>query len=190
MKTFLLRFASLVLGSLLGFDRWRFRGSKRMLCYPDGVMSFLSRHSVLLKDFNKPYAKEMTDRLCAAIEKPAVEAGIYRFLNSSKISKEQTALAIAKEHCQTQGLIAVLGCTEPCQNLRVRKNHQAKKLEVRVEPGKCLHYYHYYLDAEFGLRYTRLQSWFPFTMHMGLNGRDWLAQQMTKAGIDSTKKDN
>jgi hypothetical protein len=161
-----------------------------MLCYPDGVMSFLSRHSILLKDFNKPYAKEMTDRLCAAIEKPAIEAGLYRFLNSSKISKEETALALAKEHGQTQGLIAVLGCTEPCQNLRVRKNHQTKKLEVRVEPGKCLHYYHYYLDAEFGLRYTRLQSWFPFTMHMGLNGRDWLAQQMIKEGIDFTKKDN
>ena len=190
MKAFLQRFAALVLGVLIVYDRWRFRGSKRMLCYADGVMAFLSRHSILLKDFNKPYAKEMTARLCAAIEKPAVEAGIYRYLNSSKISKEETALEMAKEHGKTAGLIAVLGCTEPCQNLRVRKNHQSKKLEVRVERGKCLHYYHYYLDGEFGLRYTRLQSWFPFTMHIGLNGRDWLAQQMTKAGIDFVKKDN
>lgn len=190
MKGFLQRFAPFVLGTLIGFDRWRFRGSKRMLCYPKGVMRFLSRHSILLKEFNKPYAKETTDRLCAAIEKPAEEAGIYRFLNSSKFSKEETALALAREHGKTEGLIAVLGCTEPCQNLRVRKNHQTKMLEVRVEPGKCLHYYHYYLDAEFGLRYTRLQSWFPFTMHMGLNGRDWLAQQMRKAGIDFVKKDN
>jgi len=190
MKTFLQRFSALVLGVLVGFDRWRFRGSKRMLCYPKGVMSFLSYHSVLLKEFNKPYAKGMTDTLCAAIEKPATEAGIYRFLNSSKVSKEEAALAVAKQHGKTQGLIAVLGCTEPCQNLRVRKNHATKMLEVRIEPGKCLHYYHYYLDAEFGLRYTRLQSWFPFTMHVGLNGRDWLAQQMIKAGIAFVKKDN
>ena len=34
MKSFLQRFAPLVLGVLVGFDRWRFRGSKRMLCYP------------------------------------------------------------------------------------------------------------------------------------------------------------
>jgi hypothetical protein len=190
MKSFLQRFTSLVLGVLVGFDRWRFRGSKRMLCHPDGVMSFLSRHSILLKDFNQPFAKGLTDRLCAAIEKPAEEAGIYRFLNSSKTSKEEAALEIGKQHGQTQGLIAVLGCTEPCQNLRVRKNHWTKKLEVRVEPGKCLHYYHYYLDAEYGLRYTRLQSWFPFTMHVGLNGRDWLAQQLTKAGIEFVKKEN
>ena len=143
MKTFLQRFGALVLGVLIGFDRWRFRGSKRQLCYPEGVMSFLSYHSVLLKEFNKPYAKGLTDTLCAAIEKPATEAGIYRFLNSSKISKEEAALAIAKQHGKTQGLIAVLGCTEPCQNLRVRKNRATKLLEVRTEPGKCLHYYHY-----------------------------------------------
>jgi hypothetical protein len=190
MKTFLQRFAPIVLGVLIGFDRWRFRGSKRMLCHPKGVMSFLSYHSILLKEFKKPYAKDLTVALCSAIEKPAEEAGIYRYLNNSKVSKEETALAIAKQHGKTQGLIAVLGCTEPCQSVQVRGNRQTKKLEVRIEPGKCMHYYHYYLDAEFGLRYTRLQSWFPFTMHMGLNGRDWLAQQMTKAGIDFVKKDN
>jgi len=66
MKTFLQRFASIVLGVLIGFDRWRFRGSKRLLCYPEGVMSFLSYHSVLLKEFNKPFAKDLTATLCAA----------------------------------------------------------------------------------------------------------------------------
>jgi hypothetical protein len=190
VKSFLQRFGALVLGVLLGFDRWRFRGSKRRLCYAEGVMSFLSYHSVLLKDFNKPYAKDMTATLCASIEKAAKQAGIYRYLNSSKVSKEETALAVAQEHGKKRGPIAVLGCLEPCQNLRVRKNRESKKLEMRIEPGKCLHYYHYYLDPTFGLRYTRLQSWFPFTMHIGLNGRDWLARQMTKAGIDFVKKDN
>ena len=84
----------------------------------------------------------------------------------------------------------MLGCVEPCQVVQVRGNRETKKLEVRIEPGKCLHYYHYYLDADYGLRYTRLQSWFPFTMHVGLNGRDWLARQMTKAGLGYRQKDN
>jgi len=190
MKTFLQRFAPLVLGVLLGFDRWRFRGSRRRLCYPFGVAGYLSYVSVLLKDFNKPFAKDLTATLCQSIEKPAEEAGLYRFLNNSKISKEETALALAAQRRQTQGLIAVLGCVEPCQNTRVRHNKETKHLEVRSEQGKCMHYYHYYLDPEFGLRYTRLQSWFPFTMHVGLNGRDWLAQQMTKAGLDFHKQDN
>jgi hypothetical protein len=190
MKSFLQRFGALVLGVLLGFDRWRFRGSKRRLCYPEGVMGFLSNHSVLLKDFNKPFAKDMTATLCASIEQPAKKAGIYCYLDNSKVSKEETALAMAQKHGKKRGLIAVLGCLESCQNLRVRKNRATKMLEMRIERGKCLHYYHYYLDPQFGLRYTRLQSWFPFTMHIGLNGRDWLARQMTKAGIDFVQKDN
>jgi hypothetical protein len=190
MKSFLRRFAPLVLGVLIGYDRLRFRGSKRMLCYPDGVMSYLSYHSVLLKEFNKPFAKGLTATLGAAIEERAKQAGIFRYLNNCEASKEETALAIAKQHGKTQGLIAVLSCTEPCQNMRVRKNRQTKMLEMRSERGKCLHYYHYYLDPKFGLRYTRLQSWFPFTMHVGLNGRDWLEQQMIAAGMEFVKKDN
>jgi len=63
-------------------------------------------------------------------------------------------------------------------------------LEVRVESGKCKHYYHYHLDPKYGLRYTRLQTWLPFTMHVGLNGRDWLAKQLDRAGITYHKKDN
>jgi hypothetical protein len=190
MKAFLQRFGAFVLGVLVGFDRWRFRGSKRRLCYEEGMRSFLSYQKVLLKDFNKPYARDLTVTLGNAIEKPAKEAGIYRYLNSSKVGKEETALALAAQLKKTEGLIAVLSCVEPCQTLRVRKNWQSKQLELRREPGKCMHYYHYYLDATYGLRYTRLQSWFPFTMHAGLNGREWLAQQLTKAGVDFIKKDN
>jgi hypothetical protein len=190
MKRFLQRFGPLVLGVLMGFDRYRFRGSKRKLCYAKGVMTYLSCTSVLLKTFKESYARETTQRLCQAIEKPAEQAGLYQFLNNSKVSKEETALAMAAQHGKREGLIAVLGCVEPCQNVQVRKNRHTQLLEVRLEPGKCLHYYHYYLDPRYGLRYTRLQSWFPFTMHVGLNGRDWLARQMTEAGIGFVQKDN
>jgi hypothetical protein len=190
MKSFLRRFCPLVLGVLLGFDRLRFRGSKRQLCYPQGVMGYFSQASVLLKDYEKAYAKDTTVTLCQAIEKPAKEAGLYQYLNNCKVSKEETALALAARHGRTQGLVAVLSCVEPSWNLRVRKNRDTKLLEPRLEEGKCQHYYHYYLDPVYGLRYTRLQSWFPFTMHVGLNGRDWLGQQLTKAGIPFRKEDN
>jgi hypothetical protein len=189
MKSFLQRFGSLVLGILHGFDRLRFRGSKRLLCNPGGVSSFLSQSQVQLKDY-KSFAKETTVELCKAIETEAKQAGIYEYLNNSQESKEDTAMRLAAEHGREQGLIAVLGCVEPCQVVQVRGNRETKQLEIRIEPSKCLHYYHYYLDPDYGLRYTRLQSWFPFTMHVGLNGRDWLARQMTNAGLGYQQKDN
>lgn len=189
MKTFLQRFGSFVRGILQGFDRLRFRGSKRQLCYSTGAASFLGHVGVKLIEY-KPYAQATTVALCRAIETEAKAAGIYQYLNSSQISKEETALAMAAAHGQTEGRIAVLGCVEPCQVLQVRKNQDSGRLEPRLETGKCLHYYHYDLDPQYGLRYTRLQSWFPFTMHVGLNGRDWLAQQMTRAGLRYQKQDN
>jgi hypothetical protein len=189
MKSFLQRFGSLILGVLHGFDRLRLRGSKRFLCSPGGAASFLSYVHVPLTDYNS-YAKATTLTLCKAIETEAKEAGLYRYLNNCQESKEEVALRMAAEQQRQHGLIAVLGCVEPCQVVQVRGNPETKKKEVRIEPGKCLHYYHYYLDSDYGLRYTRLQSWFPFTMHVGLNGRDWLARQMIKAGLAYQKKDN
>ncbi len=189
MRSFLQRFGAFVLGVLHGFDRLRFRGSKRQLCNSLGAASYLGHVGVRLVDY-KGYAKGTTAFLCRTIETEAKSAGIYRYLNSSQIGKEETALALAAGRRQTQGRIAVLGCVEPCQVLQVRKNKDTGYLEPRIEIAKCLHYYHYYLDPRYGLRYTRLQSWFPFTMHVGLNGRDWLAQQMTAAGLRHEKKDN
>lgn len=189
MSSFLQRFGTVVAGVLHGFDRLRFRGSKRQLCNVAGMASWLWHVRVPLKEY-KEFARDTTVSLCQSIEGPAEAAGIYRFLNNSKESKEEVALQMAAEQKRTSGLIAVLGCVEPCQIMQVRGNRETKKLELRVETGKCKHYYHYYFDPVYGLRYTRLQSWFPFTMHMGLNGRDWLAQQLTNARIDYRKLDN
>jgi hypothetical protein len=189
MGSFLQRFGHLVVGVLRGLDKLRFRGSKRQMCHVTGMMSWLWAMRILLKDY-KVWVRDTTVTLCQSIEAPAEQAGLYRYLNNYNESKEKTALQMAKEQGRTQGLIAVLGCVEPCQVLQVRGNRQTKKLELRVELAKCKHYYHYYLDPKYGLRYTRLQSWAPFTMHVGLNGRDWLARQLDEAGIAYRQNDN
>jgi hypothetical protein len=188
MKRFLQRFGAFVLGVLCGFDRIRFRGNKRQLCYPNGILGHLCHRRLRLKDF-KAYALDTTASLCQVIETPAKQAGILRYLNSSQASTEATALQIAAEHQLSSGLIAVLARVEPALIVQVR-GRRTGTLAPRLESGKCLHYYHYYLDRAVGLRYTRLQTWFPFTMHIGLNGRDWLAGQMKQAGIDFVQKDN
>src|SRR5271167_1603726 len=108
MKSFLQRFGSLVRGVLQGFDRLRFRGSKRQLCHVSGMMSWLGHCRILLKDY-KAFARDTTLTLCRAIQGPAEEAGLYRYLNDSKTSKEQEALKLAARNGRTQGLVAVIG---------------------------------------------------------------------------------
>jgi hypothetical protein len=72
----------------------------------------------------------------------------------------------------------------------VGPNRATKKLELRGKPRKCLHYCYYFMDPEVGLTYVRLQTWFPFTVHVGMNGREWLARQMDKSGLSYRRRDN
>jgi len=51
MDSFVTRHASEVKGTLSGFDRVRFRGTLRWLANLNGMGTWLSHTSVLLKDF-------------------------------------------------------------------------------------------------------------------------------------------
>jgi ribosome-binding ATPase len=57
------------------------------------------------------------------------------------------------------------------------------RLELRGRPQKCLHYYFYLQHPQFGFMHLRLQTWFPLSIHIALNGREWLARQLDAAGI-------
>jgi len=50
--------------------------------------------------------------------------------------------------------------------------------------------YYYFLDREFGLMHVRLQTWFPFTVQVYVNGHSWLERQMTKRKMGFIQKDN
>jgi hypothetical protein len=106
------------------------------------------------------------------------------------MDKEAWAREIAQGDRIQQGLIGVLKGVERCWSYEVGGNRDKKKLELRGQPSKCLHYYHYFNDADVGLVYVRLQTWFPFTVHVGMNGREWLARQMDRVGMDYERRDN
>jgi hypothetical protein len=58
---------------------------------------------------------------------------------------------------------------------------------LAVSERKCLHLYFYFVDAEFGIMHVRLQTWLPLTIQVCINGREWLAREMDKAGIKYQK---
>lgn len=190
MLKFVQRFASQVKGTLAGFDRLRFRGTKRLLACVRGLAEFLWRQQILLKDFNA-FAQETTARLRHSVESNAEQLGRpVKYLQSTNISKEDMARSIAQQDGVREGLIAALGCVEPCLSFTVRGNRTTKLLDLRLERMKCLHYYCYFLDPEVGWLHARLQTWFPFTVQICLNGREWLAQQLRRTGIGYVQRAN
>lgn len=190
MKTFIQRFGKNILGVLHGFDRIRFRGTRRFLANVVGMMNFLWHRQVLLKDF-KTFAGDLTTQVRQAAEETAVQQGRpLEYLHNSVMDKEAWARKIAKRDGIQQGLIGVLKAVEGCWSYEVGPNRAEQKLELRGKPSKCLHYYHYLMDPEVGLTYVRLQTWFPFNVHVGMNGREWLARQMDKIGLGYQRRDN
>jgi hypothetical protein len=190
MKTFIQRFGGNILGVLHGFDRIRFRGTRRFLANVAGMMNFLWQRQVLLKDF-KAYAANLTAEVRQAAEEVAVQQGRpIVYLHNSGMDKEAWARDLAQRDGIQQGLIGVLKAVEGCWSYEVGPNRAKKKLELRGKPSKCLHYYHYFINPEVGLTYVRLQTWFPFTVHVGMNGREWLARQMAKVGLGYRRRDN
>jgi hypothetical protein len=190
MEKFLRRFASQVIGVLCGWDRIRFQGSRGWLAGVMGFKHYLDLANILLKDFVE-HALETTNRLRQGIEQSVAQQGReIHYLTSSKTDKDGEVRQFIAKHGVTSGLVGVWSCVELCRTVGLHGNHKTKRLEVRMEEKKCLHYYHYYLDQRFGLMHTRLSSWYPFTMQICMNGRDWLARQLEAAGIDYLRKDN
>jgi hypothetical protein len=189
VSLFLQRFSSDVLGVLSGFDRVRFRGTLRLLSTPGGFGNFLWQKQVLLKDF-KPYALACTDQIRKAVEMAAREAGRpLLYLNQGQ-RKEDLARQVAARDGIREGLVAVFSAVESCRFCMACPDRASKRLQPRLKPGKCLHYYHYWQHPELGLVHVRTQTWFPFSVHVCLNGREWLARLLDKAGIGYARKDN
>src|SRR5437016_4488096 len=191
MKSFLLRFGSLISFVLSGFDRLRFRGDATLLSNQRGVDAYLYGQKIRYVDFPK-YCQQLTSTLCRQTEKVAKEQGVpLKHLNSPQIDKEATALQLASAlpSSAPAGRIALLTCVESCSTYRLRKNSEGRVYPVK-EMGKCLHYYHYFQHPELGLCYVRIQSYFPFTVRIGMNGRQWLYQQLRNRHSDFQHRGN
>jgi hypothetical protein len=190
MERFLERHSRRVTGVLSGFDRILFRGTLRSISYLAGLQRFLSYHDILYKDFGgfaQGLSRRLKDRASQLIERSGRP---YIYLESASQSKEMLAQDVARRDRVTEGLICVLGCVEPCQSFSIRKDARTKTLMLVPAKRKCLHYYFYYLDREFGLMHVRLESWLPFSIQVYVNGREYLARRLEKAGVGFEKRDN
>lgn len=183
--------ADRVWGVLSGFDRVRLRGTLRLLANVAGLGGFLSHRRVLLKEFGA-FAQGVRDRVQESVESVAAKAGKTPvYVASPSIDKERLVRKIiAEEGVADNGLVAVLKATEVCQGFDIFRNRNTRHLDLVARTRKCLHYYVYWQDRHLGLTQVRLQTWLPLNVHVVLNGREWLARQLTTAKIGFERRDN
>lgn len=188
MRSFLEQHRESISGTISTFDRVIFKGHLNGF-FPSGAFGrYLWQRSVLLKDAGRFFVGETrlirdhVASVAAAAGRP-VEYLAAASTHRSGRSKEARARQIAERDGVTEGLVCVLSVVEPCRSFAVVPNRQTQRLEVVHRPRKCLHYYLYFIDPEFGWMHVRLQTWAPYEIQVYINGREWLARQLDRAEI-------
>jgi hypothetical protein len=190
MERFIARHQAVITGTLSGYDRMLFKATLRGLSHVKGLLGFFGAKRVLLKDFGT-FVQAQSARIKAHAEAVAQAAGRpCQYVPCSTASKEEIARQIAERDHITEGLICVLTCVEPCKSYALRRDRPTRQLQLVKTGRKCLFVYFYFLDREFGLLHVRLQTWLPFDLQVCLNGREWLARQLDKAGLAYTRWEN
>jgi len=192
ISPFVAKHAPDIIGVLSGFDRLRLRGTLRSLYQPTVLLRYLFVCQVLLKGF-KNYACSITRRIIDHARSFATRAGRpCLYLPSPNIPKEEVVRQILQQDPVEHGLVAILRCVEPCQTYEVRRQSEGGKAQTKplLTDAKCLHLYFYHRHPIFGLMHLRLQTWFPFQIEICINGREWLARQMDRAGLSYQRQNN
>jgi hypothetical protein len=190
MKEFIATYDDAIRGVLSGFDRMVFRGTLRQIAYPFGLQGYLWANQVKLKDFGT-HAQKLSETVkTGAVEAIQLAGRPVVYLNSSRADKDEVAREIAAENKIEDGPVCALTCVEPCYSYDVYRNRETKQLDLVQRWRKCLFVYQYYLDRQLGWMNSRIQTWLPFSIQICLNGREWLARQMSEQGIGYRKQDN
>jgi hypothetical protein len=187
MNAFIDKHAAKITGTLSCFDRVLIKGYLP-ICSAEGMMAFLSRQGILLKEF-KSFAPQQAKQLKAHAESLARRLGRpYRYLPNGGIRKEDVVGEILRTDPVEEGLICVLAAVEGCRSFRIAYREGCPRL--RSARRKCLCLYFYYLDRAFGLMHVRIQTWLPLDIQVCLNGHDWLARKMDRHGLAYRRVDN
>jgi hypothetical protein len=151
----------------------------------------LKARGIRVFDYPTQFAAPLRDRVRETAARLAAAAGItIEHIAKSYIRKEDVVAKVLAARGLHPGLVHVISAMEACDSYQPWHDKQTHRNFLRPDSGKCLHYYFYFMDAEFGLVYLRVPTWCPFRLQFYCNGHSWLACQLTAAGIDFAKADN
>jgi hypothetical protein len=184
---FLVKFASSIIAVLGCHDRVLFRGH-----LPFSDQAHLNRfvdHTLRIrrKDF-LAFAAEKSELLVTNAKDFAAQHGAPYLYLQGRHRKEDLVQEQIRQRRLSDGLVCVLCCQETCRTVKLRYGDGRPRLAFTRRPQRVL--YFYFLDPQFGLRHVRVQTWFPFTTQVCVNGHDWLARQLHDAGLGFVQHDN
>src|SRR4051794_19469420 len=189
-QTLLERHAREIKGVLECFDRVILTGTYQAIGWPQALSAYLGTHGIQMRDFASVLANPWRLEVGAQIRRLARTEGVaVRQVQASERKEEVVAELLARRG-RRPGVVCVLGAMERCRSFELQHAAADGRARMGWGPGKCQHFYIYFIDAEFGLCHLRVPTWAPFRLQFYCNGHAWLEQQMRKAGLRFQKADN
>jgi hypothetical protein len=195
MQQFIEKFGAQILGTLSGFDRLVFRATPRRLniFYRDhsrgilvakGMEEYLWQNKIRFQDFGR-HVQLVSQRVKEAFLKPFREQNLpTEFVRDPQTNKDEMAREWAAKRQIENGLIGAFSAMEMSPTFEYTKS----KIAYRRRPCNVL--YSYQNHPQLGFLYARIQTWFPFHLQVGINGREWLARQLDREKMHYRRHQN
>lgn len=189
MATITEQFDEEIKGIFSFFDRININAYLFPLIIEQTRAGVLSQMGILMKDFKnvfKAETKALKEHL-EAMAKANNREIIY--LSATTKKKEDIAKAELKKRPIESGLICILKTQELCKTAKVVGSDEGL-LKIKTVNTKCLHYYLYFQDKEYGFMFVKIQTWFPFNIQVYINGREMMKSVFDRNGIKYQCYDN
>ncbi|MCL5999305.1 MAG: MarR family transcriptional regulator [Chloroflexi bacterium] len=184
------KYATQVEGIVSCYDRLIVIGSIQPLCYSKGMGCFLSMNGVRIFDY-ATWALPWRERIRENAEAVAAANQLkIEFIQRKNYRKEERIASLLKARGEQPGLVHIFSAMERCDTYEPWHDKVSGKTYLKYGEAKCLHYYFYFIDAQWGLCYLRVPTWCPFRLQFYCNGHAWLAHQLQQRGIAYTLRDN
>ncbi|MGI6448857.1 MAG: MarR family transcriptional regulator [Desulfitobacteriia bacterium] len=185
------RYKDQIKGVLSCYDRILIHGNIPELCYAGGMTSYLYSKNIKIFDYPS-WANDLRDEIRTHAEQIAKDNKLdIEFIRKvGEFRKDNRIQEIIKTRGDHPGLIHIFSAMESCNAYKPWHDKTTGKTFVKNDSGKCLHYYFYFIDPDFGLCYLRVPTWSPFRLQFYMNGHNWLASRLEKQGIAYEMRDN
>jgi hypothetical protein len=184
------KYADLLNGVLACYDRVIVSGHLGPLSYAQGMTNYLYSQQIRIFDYTQ-FAEPLRDQIKARMAEIATTNGVQiEYIGKKSWRKEVRIQEIIKERGEAPGIVHIFAALETCQSYKPWYDKGQGRAYLKQKTGKCLHYYVYFIDDDYGLGYLRIPTWCPFRLQFYCNGHSWLAQQLKQKGIEFELMDN
>jgi hypothetical protein len=190
MTHFTERHADKIAFTLSCYDRIVLTGSLVDVGYAEAMTRFIKRLGLPVFEYPQ-WASQFREELRQHAEAVARDHGLQiDFIQKKNFRKEDRIQEILAQRGHHPGLVHIFSAMEPCTKFKPWHDKRTGKTSLKPDPGKCLHYYFYFILPDLGLCYLRVPTWAPFRLQFYYNGHSELARCLDKKGIGYTLRDN